>query len=472
MRDWLPGWKTDRTFAVSNPFTDQEIARLPICGPAEVDQACHRTQAMLAPGTFPQFQRAEVLDNAAVLLRERAEQLAQLITSETGKTIREARREAGRAVETLRFSAVEARTLAGEVVAMAATPAGVGKTAWTMRVPVGVVAAITPFNFPLNTVAHKVAPAIAAGCPVVLKPAPETPLTAISFVELLREAGMPADWVVVVTDDEKEAGEALVAHPTPAMVTFTGSAGVGWSIAAAAPRKRVALELGSNAPVIVAADANLPVAATKIAAAAFGTSGQSCISVQRVLVHRSVHDELAALLAKAAADMVVGDPASETTDMGPLITASATQRVHGWIEECRDGGAQILAGGDVLGSCLRPTVVDGPGSSTKLRRQEAFGPVLGLITFDDFDDALAIAMETPLRLQAGIFTRDLDQALRAVQELDFGGVLVNEVPTFRADHQPYGGVQEAGNTREGPAHTVGEMTQLRFVSLEMQGLGA
>lgn len=427
---------------------------------------------MLAPGTFPQFQRAEVLDNAAVLLRERAEQLAQLITSETGKTIREARREAGRAVETLRFSAVEARTLAGEVVAMAATPAGVGKTAWTMRVPVGVVAAITPFNFPLNTVAHKVAPAIAAGCPVVLKPAPETPLTAISFVELLREAGMPADWVVVVTDDEKEAGEALVAHPTPAMVTFTGSAGVGWSIAAAAPRKRVALELGSNAPVIVAADANLPVAATKIAAAAFGTSGQSCISVQRVLVHRSVHDELAALLAKAAADMVVGDPASETTDMGPLITASATQRVHGWIEECRDGGAQILAGGDVLGSCLRPTVVDGPGSSTKLRRQEAFGPVLGLITFDDFDDALAIAMETPLRLQAGIFTRDLDQALRAVQELDFGGVLVNEVPTFRADHQPYGGVQEAGNTREGPAHTVGEMTQLRFVSLEMQGLGA
>jgi acyl-CoA reductase-like NAD-dependent aldehyde dehydrogenase len=427
---------------------------------------------MLTAGAFPQFRRAEVLDDAAVLLRKRAEELAQLITSETGKTLREARREVGRAVETLRFSAVEARTLAGEVVPMAATPAGVGKTAWTMRVPLGVVAAITPFNFPLNTVAHKIAPAIAAGCPVVLKPAPETPLTAITFVDLLREAGMPADWVVVVTDDEKEAGEALVAHPTPARVTVTGSAEVGWSIAAAAPRKRVALELGSNAPAIVTADANLAVAATKIVGAAFGTSGQSCISVQRVLVHRSVHDELAALLSKAAADMVVGDPSDEATDMGPLISPSATRRVHEWIEECRELGAPILAGGDVTGSCLRPTVVDGPDPRSKLRRHEAFGPVLGLITFDDFDEALAIAMETPLRLQAGIFTGDLNKALRAVRELDFGGVLVNEVPTYRADHQPYGGVQEAGNTREGPAHTVAEMTQLRFVSLELQGLEA
>jgi acyl-CoA reductase-like NAD-dependent aldehyde dehydrogenase len=472
MRDWLPDWQTGRTFAVNNPFTGHEIARLPICGNTEVDQACERAQAMLTAGAFPQFRRAEVLDDAAVLLRKRAEELAQLITSETGKTLREARREVGRAVETLRFSAVEARTLAGEVVPMAATPAGVGKTAWTMRVPLGVVAAITPFNFPLNTVAHKIAPAIAAGCPVVLKPAPETPLTAITFVDLLREAGMPADWVVVVTDDEKEAGEALVAHPTPAMVTFTGSAEVGWSIAAAAPRKRVALELGSNAPAIVTADANLAVAATKIVGAAFGTSGQSCISVQRVLVHRSVHDELAALLSKAAADMVVGDPSDEATDMGPLISQCATRRVHEWIEECRELGAPILAGGDVTGSCLRPTVVDGPDPRSKLRRHEAFGPVLGLITFDDFDEALAIAMETPLRLQAGIFTGDLNKALRAVRELDYGGVLVNEVPTYRADHQPYGGVQEAGNTREGPAHTVAEMTQLRFVSLELQGLEA
>lgn len=470
--DWLPDWTTARTFAVTNPYNGEEIARLPICGPEEVDQACARAEKMLAAGSFPQHERARVLDRAAVLVEDHLEDLAQCITAETGKTIRESRREVSRAVETLRFSASEARHLSGELVPLEATPSGTGKLGMSLRMPLGVVGAITPFNFPLNTVVHKIGPAIAAGCPVVLKPAPETPVTAIKLVDLLREAGMPTDWVVIVTDDESEAGAALVRHETPRLITFTGSSEVGWGIAAAAPRKRVALELGSNAPVIVEPDANLEVVVRKIAAAAFGTTGQSCISVQRVIVHRSIHAELSNLLAAAASAMVVGDPMDEATDMGPLITAEATTRVASWIEDATESGGNVLAGGQVETGCLRPTVVDGPGRTSKLRTAEAFGPVLALIPYDDFDEALSIAMETSLRLQAGVFTGNLDKALRAVRELDFGGVLVNEIPTYRADHQPYGGVTDAGNTREGPAHAVLEMTQLRFVSFEGQGVPA
>jgi len=467
---WLPDWKTERTFAVLNPYTGEVIARLPICGADEVNQACERAAAMLAAGTFPQFERARVLDRVSVLLDERLEEVAQVIRAETGKTIRESRHEVRRAIETLRFSASEARHLTGELVPLEATFTGAGKIGLSLRVPLGVIGAITPFNFPLNTVVHKIGPAIAAGCPVVLKPAPQTPLTAIKVVQILREAGMPTDWIVIVTDDESQAGAALVRHPTPQMITFTGSSEVGWSIAAAAPRKRIVLELGSNAPVIIEPDANLEVAAKKIVAAAFGTTGQSCISVQRVLVHRSIHDGLAGMLAKAASALVVGDPADEATDMGPLITPEATERVYNWIEEARSTGGTVLAGGEVRGGCLSPTVVDCPDASSKLRTQEVFGPVLALIPYDEFDEALSIAMETTLRLQAGVFTGDLNKALRAVRELDFGGVLINEVPTYRADQQPYGGVKDAGNTREGPAHAVLEMTQLRFVSLEAQDL--
>jgi acyl-CoA reductase-like NAD-dependent aldehyde dehydrogenase len=467
--DWLPEWSTARTFAVTNPYTGEQLAELPLCGPAEVHEACSRAQAQLDRSDFSQFERARALDRAAFALEADPEPIATLITQETGKTIRESRTEVRRAVETLRFAAAEARTLSGELVPLEATFSGTGKLGMSLRVPVGVVAAISPFNFPLNTVAHKVAPAIAAGCPVVLKPAPETPLTALRFVEVLRKAGMPGAWITVVTDDEKSAGEALVHHEVPRLVTFTGSAEVGWSIAAAASRKRVALELGSNAPVIVEPDADLDRVAAKVVAAAFGTAGQSCISVQRVLVHERVHDELAARLSKSAAGLVVGDPMSESTDIGPLISKGATTRVREWIDDALAHGGTVLTGAELDGGCLRPTVLDRPGPESKIRRAEIFGPVLGLVSYSTFDEALRIAGDTPLRLQAGLFTQDLDKALAAVRRLDFGGVLINEVPTYRADHQPYGGVRDAGNTREGPAHAIREMTDLRFVSLQTGG---
>jgi acyl-CoA reductase-like NAD-dependent aldehyde dehydrogenase len=233
----------------------------------------------------------------------------------------------------------------------------------------------------------------------------------------------------------------------------------------------VALELGSNAPVIVEPDADLEIAAAKIVAAAFGTAGQSCISVQRVLVHETVHDELAALLTKAASGLVVGDPMSESTDVGPLISTGATTRVGEWIEDAVSHGGSVLTGAVVEDGCLRPTVLDRPGPDSKMRRAEIFGPVLGLVPYRTFEEAMQVAVDTPLRLQAGLFTQDLGKALTAVKQLDFGGVLVNEVPTYRADHQPYGGVRDAGNTREGPAHAIREMTDLRFVSLQPGGVG-
>lgn len=451
---------------VRNPYNGEVVGEVPLCGPAEVDAACLTAAAALARGDFPQHARALVLDRTAVLLIERAEELAALITAETGKAIREARGEVQRAAETLRFSAAEARTSTGDLIPMEATPGGMGKLGMAIRLPIGVIAAITPFNFPLNTVAHKLGPAVAAGCPVVLKPAPQTPLTALRLVALLVEAGMPADWITVLTDTGKEAGAPLVEHPVPAMVTFTGSPDVGWGIAAAASRKKVALELGSNAPVIVEPDAPLATCAARIAKAAYSTAGQSCISVQRVLVHRRVHAELRDLLAAAADLLVAGDPTDDGTDLGPLIGQPATDRVLSWIDEARLGGARIVAGGELADGCVRPTVVDEPAPGSKLRTREVFGPVLALIPYDDFSEAVAIANETPYGLQAGLFTGDLDTALRAVRELEFGGVIVNDVPTYRADQQPYGGIGDSGNTREGPAAAVAAMTEVRFVSFQ------
>jgi acyl-CoA reductase-like NAD-dependent aldehyde dehydrogenase len=452
---------------VTNPYDGSVLAVVPRCGPEEVHRACRAAAAALDRDDFPQHERAAVLERAAAMLRDRAEAFAEQITLESGKPIRTARVEAARCTDTLTFAAVEARRLSGEVVPMEASASGTGKLGFTLRVPIGVVGAITPFNFPLNLVAHKIAPAVAAGCPVVLKPAPQTPLSGLELVALLVEAGLPDDWISVVTDGGKEAGEPLVAHEVPAMITFTGSAPVGWSIAASAPRKKVSLELGSNSPVIVEPDADLELIASKVRVAGFAHAGQSCISVQRVIVHRDVHEAMVALLQEAAESLVVGDPRDEATDVGPLIRPAEVDRVRSWIDDAVGRGARLVTGGTATAEgTLRPTVVDRAPADTDLCAQEIFGPVVVTIPYGDFDEALAIANATEYGLHAGVFTNDLPKALQAARVLRFGGVLVNEVPTFRADQQPYGGVRQSGNTREGPAYTVREMTELRFVSLE------
>jgi len=464
-------WPDAGPVAVIDPYTGEQVASVAACGPAEVDEACRRAQAAYERG-LPQWERALVLDRLAVLLEGAVDRLAATITLENGKAIRDARTEVARATETVRFAAAEARTLGGEVVPADATPTGVGKLMLALRRPLGVVGAITPFNFPLNTVVHKVAPAVAAGCPVVLKPAHQTPLTALLLRDLLIEAGLPEDWVVVVTDDGRTAGPALVEHRLPRMITFTGSTAVGWGIARTAYRKKVALELGSNAPVIVAADADVEAAAGLITRAAYGTAGQSCISVQRVLVHESRHDELVRVLGERADRLVVGDPFDDGTDLGPLIVPAATTRVKEWIDEATSRGATLVVGGELTGGCLRPTVVDRAPLGSRLRDEEVFGPVLTVVPFADAEEAFALANETPYGLQAGIFTSDISLALAATEALDFGGVLVNDIPTSRLDQQPYGGEGDSGNTREGPASAVREMTEVKVVSLQPAPVGA
>jgi acyl-CoA reductase-like NAD-dependent aldehyde dehydrogenase len=456
---------TDRTLEVTDPYTGETVGKVPICGADEVDAACRVAQAALERDDFPQFERATVLERAAGLLQEQLEDFAQLQCAEAGKPIRDARKEVSRCVETLRFSAVEARKLGGEVLPAAASAFGQDRVMFTVRVPIGVVAAITPFNFPLNLVAHKLGPAIAAGCPVVLKPAPQAPLSAIALVSLLVEAGLPADWISTVTDAGSEAGGPLVRHPIPRMVTFTGSAAVGWSIAELAARKRVALELGGAAPLIVEPGVDLEEVAAKAAAGGFGYAGQSCISVQRILVHRDVHADLRDALAARARELVPGDPRDERTDLGPLIEERHTRRVHEWIQEAASGGGTVVTGGQPEGRLLPPTVVDTPPVDSRLWREEVFGPVVSLRPYDDFADAIALANDSRWAIHAGVYTNDLAKVMRSIRQLQFAGININDIPTFRLDLAPYGGVRDSGNTREGPASTVEEMTEVRTVSL-------
>ncbi len=451
---------------VRSPYDDHLIATVPRCGPADVEKAVAAARDALA-SPLPVWRRAEILDRAATLLGERVEQFARTISDEAAKPIKTARTEARRAVSTFTFAAVEARKLVGEMVPIEASDVGEGKLAFTLRVPIGVVGAISPFNFPLNLVAHKVAPAIAAGCPVVLKPASSTPLSAIDLaLLLLDECGLPAGWLNVVTGPGGSVGDTLVDHPDVAMLTFTGSPDVGWGLRARAPRKRVGLELGNNAPVILEPDADLAVAAQKISVAGYSHAGQSCISTQRVLVHRSVEGKFLDALVPLVDKLVVGDPADDQTDVSALIDTGERQRVEAWIDEAVAAGAKVVAGGQERGGVLAPTVLTDVTPDMKVCALEVFGPVVAVQAYDTLDEAIALANDTRYGLQAAIFTASLDGALRAAKELDFGGVLVNEVPTWRADQMPYGGVRDSGNTREGPAYAVREMTEIRLVVLQ------
>lgn len=452
---------------VRAPFDGRELGRVPKAGPNEVDAAVHAARAVLAD-PLPAYERADILDAASRRIKERNEDLARSIAGEAAKPIKAARVEASRAVGTFAYAAVEARTLTGDMIAMEGNPAGAGKLGFTLRVPVGVVGAISPFNFPLNLVAHKVAPAIAAGCPVVLKPASQTPLTSLLLAEILiDECGLPPGWLNVVTGGGGTVGNALVDHPDVALITFTGSPDVGWSIKARAPKKKVGLELGNNAPVIVEADADLELAATKIVAGGYGYSGQTCISVQRVYVHDSVRDALVERIVPKVEALVVGDPYDDATDVSALINASERDRIVGWLEEAVGAGAKVVTGGRVRDDLLTPTVLVNVTADMKVCTEEVFGPLIGVQGYQSLDDALALANDSKYGLQAAVFTQDLQAALKAAHTLEFGGITVNEMPTFRTDQMPYGGVKDSGNTKEGPHWSVREMTEERLVVIQM-----
>ena len=455
------------TITVRAPFDGTVIGEVPEYTPDDVARAVAAASAALRDEPLPLWRRAAILDRAAQLLGERVEDFARMIALEAAKPIRTARAEAERAVSTFQFSAAEARKLTGDVIPLDAIRAGEGKVGFTLRLPIGVVGAIAPFNFPLNLVAHKVAPAIAAGCPVVLKPASQTPFSSLRLAELLvGECGLPEGYLHVVIGPGTTVGSAIVDHPDVALVSFTGSPPVGWGIRARAPRKRVGLELGNNAPVIIEADGDWRAAVDKIRVAGFSHAGQSCISTQRIFVQRAIASDLTDALASAVRTLVVGDPLEEATDVSALISHGERDRVKAWIDEATAAGAKVVVGGDVDDQgLLLPTILTDVLPEMKVCAKEVFGPVVTIAVYDELDQAIAAANDTDYGLQAGLFTSDLAKALRAVHALDFGGVLVNEVPTWRADQQPYGGVRDSGNTREGPAYAIREMTETRMVVL-------
>jgi len=448
---------------VRSPYTDEVVGEVPKGGADEARRALDAAEAALAR-PLPAHERARILDRVATLLAEREDEAARLICAEAGKPMKAARVEAQRAVSTYTFAAVEARKLSGEMVPMDASKAGEGKLAFTLRLPIGIVGAISPFNFPLNLVAHKIAPALAAGCPVVLKPASATPLSAGFLADLEREAGLPDGWLTVITGSAGEIGDVLVDDERVRLITFTGSGPVGWSLAERAATKRVNLELGNATPAIVCPDAPDDVAA-KLAANSFSFAGQSCISVQRIFVVGDGWDSFVRAFVEKVEALKVGDPADEDTDVGPVISESERDRILEWIESSH---GEVLTGGDTTADGLiRPTVIANPAADDKVQCDEVFGPVVTLTKVSSLDEAIDGANATRFGLQAAIFTADIRTALDAARRLEFGGVLINEAPTFRADQMPYGGVKASGNTREGPAWAVREMTEERLVVLNL-----
>jgi acyl-CoA reductase-like NAD-dependent aldehyde dehydrogenase len=455
---------TGSSFEVRSPYTGEMVATVVQAGQAEarraIDAAVRAMQESLPP-----WRRADILERVSQLLRDRGDELARTICAEAGKPLKAARVEAARAVNTFGLSAGEARRLTGESVPIAGTEPGEGHMAWTVRVPIGVIGAITPFNFPLNLVAHKLAPALAAGCAVVLKPASQTPVSALRLAALCEEAGLPPGWLSVLPGRAAEIGDVLVEDERVRMLTFTGSAEVGWGLRSRAPRKKVALELGNASPVIVEGDAELELAASKVATHAFSFAGQTCVSIQRVYVEREIVDDFLALLVPKVEALQVGDPADEATDVGPLIDAANRDRVLDWLEEASSGGAEVVTGGMAENGLIRPTVLTGVAPEMKICAQEVFGPVCSVIPYSSLEEAFELANATEYGLQAAIFTRAIEPALRATAGLEFGSVMINEAPEWRVDQMPYGGTKASGNTKEGPAYTIREMTEERLVVL-------
>lgn len=450
---------------IASPYDGSIVGEVPAASVDDVASAIAAAHDQLdAP--MPAHERAGVLERASALLAERREQFAQTIMREAGKPIVASRSEVDRAVDTLRFCAVEARSLAGEVIPMDASVSGAGKLAFMQLYPRGVVGAITPFNFPLNLCCHKIGPAMAAGCPVVHKPAPQTSLTAVALRQLLLDAGLPAERLQLVCGEGHDVGEAITGDDRVAMVTFTGSSEVGWKIRARALKKHVILELGNCAPLIVFGDADLDDVASKVATHGYSYAGQSCISIQRVLVERPVYAEAVERIGAAVARLGVGDPALESTHVGPVIDGRSADRVWQWLEQAVADGARSVLPMQREGNVISPALLADVRPDMRVACAELFGPGVVLMPFDSEREAISIANGTPYGLQAGVMTSDLARAMRVASQLEFGGVTINEAPTFRADQMPYGGIKDSGNTREGPRYVVREMSEQRLIIIQ------
>jgi acyl-CoA reductase-like NAD-dependent aldehyde dehydrogenase len=449
---------------VRNKYSGEVVGTIPEARREEVEaavEAARRAAEVMAE--LPAHRRGEILRRAAELIRERREEFARTIAAEAGKALKFARIEVDRGISTFTVASEEAKRIHGETVPMDAVPAGEGYFGFWVRRPVGVVAAITPFNFPLNLVAHKVAPALAAGNSVVLKPASSTPLTAVLLCQVLQEAGLPPGAVNLVVGPGSTVGEWLVTDPRVAKVSFTGSPPVGRRITEIAGIKKVTLELGNTSPVVVAPDVDLEFVARRCAVGAYYNSGQVCISVQRIYAAEGAYEPFVERFVRASEEMVVGDPLDERVDVGPMIDEREARRIEAWVEEALAGGARALTGHRRQGAVYWPTVLVDVKPDMKVVAQEAFAPVASVIRADDFEQALEQANATEYGLQAAVFTRDVDRLFRAVRKLNFGGVIVNDTPAYRADHMPYGGVRGSGIGREGVRYAIEEMTNIQMV---------
>lgn len=467
---WLAGSRvaTQSTYRHRTAYDQQELGEVCQATRAEAAMAVAAAwQARQAMARLSSGAREAALLTIVEGLRARDEEFAQMMTAETGKPISLTRGEVARAINTYQISAEESKRPQGEVIALDTVPAGDGRYGVVRRFPKGIVVAISPFNFPLNLVAHKVGPAIAAGCPFILKPPPQAPLTSLMLGELLAKAGLP-EGAFSVLPCENNIAQTLATDPRVAIVSFTGSDTVGWKLRELAPRKTVLLELGGNAAVIVEPDSDLENAAQRIVTGAFAHAGQVCIKVQRVFVHESIAEAFLKRLVDLTSAVGVGDPTHEDVLVGPLINEAAAKRVAEWVEEARRDGAQVVTGGEGEGLIYRPTWLTNVPEDAKVSCKEVFGPVAVFQPYQDFEAALHAVNAGEFGLQAGVFTRSLPKVNQAFETLEVGAVIVNDIPTYRVDHMPYGGVKASGMGREGPRYVIEEYTEPRLLALKPQ----
>lgn len=459
---------SNQTYPVYNKHTGDVIADISIASKEDVHAAVGNAVETFKTHELSPYNRYEILLKAAHLIRERKEELALNIVREGGKVLKDARSEVERGIQTFIASAEEAKRIAGKEIPLQGQPGNEGKMAFTIRVPVGVVCAITPFNFPLNLTAHKIAPALAAGNAVVLKPAAVTPLSAIALACILQEAGLPDGFLNIVNGSGAEIGPYLLEDPRISLFTFTGSPEVGAQIKSKSGIRKVILELGNNSPNIVHMDApDVKKAARLCITKGFINNGQACISVQRIYVHREVYKEFVDYAILAAEQLRKGDPELEDADIGPMISVKEAERAERWILEAVQDGAQIAVGGTRNGSLLQPTILTEVTSKMKVVCEEVFAPVVSIIAYDDIDEAIELANDSRFGLQAGLFTSNIQLAFKAAKKLEFGGVIINDVSTFRTDIMPYGGVKDSGFGKEGPAYAVQEMTEERIIVFDL-----
>ena len=470
MKMYVGGEWVDKrqTIPVTNPYDGSTVDTVPKADLDDVERAlATAARGAVAMRKLTGYQRAQILRKAADLLTQRTEDLARTITQEEGKILAESRIEVGRAAEILNLSAEEAKRLSGEVIPLDGAPGVTTQFGFTIRVPCGVVVGISPFNFPLHLVAHKVGPALAGGNSVILKPATDTPLSALKLTQALLEAGVPPEGIQCITGSGSELGEALCSDPRVRKITFTGSRDVGERICKVAGLKKVTMELGSNSPVIVMPDADMEKVATAIAATGYANAGQVCISAQRIIPLAPIYADLLAALKPKVAAITTGNPLQEGVKMGPMVREADARRVEAWVKEAVDGGARLVIGGERRGAIYAPTVLADVKPEMRVSRSELFGPAVAVTPAATVDEAIALANDSNYGLSAGVFTRSLDSAIRFAREVESGNIHINWGPQWRVDLMPYGGLKESGFGKEGPKYAVEEMTELKMVVMHV-----